>query len=69
LPTARQIISCSTPQQNQNKGAKNMTGLYYAILAVAAAAIYVFSIVLKVKNKAGCAACYAILFLLVLLFI
>lgn len=47
-----------------------MTGLYYAILALFTGTVYVLSVILK-KNgcKIGTAICYAILFLIVLLFV
>ena len=47
-----------------------MTGLYYAILALFTGAVYVLSVMLKKKDcKIGTAICYAILFLIVLLFV
>jgi len=47
-----------------------MIGLYYAILAIVSVPLYVFSIILKEKKmRIGMLACYAILFLIVLLFV
>lgn len=47
-----------------------MIGLYYAILASISVPVYVLSVILKEKkNRVGVAICYAILFVLVLLFI
>lgn len=47
-----------------------MIGLYYLFLAIISVPVYVISIYLKEKqNKIGVAACYAMLFLIVLLFV
>lgn len=47
-----------------------MIGIYYTLLVVISVPVYVFSVMLKEKkNKVGSAICYAILFLILLLFI
>lgn len=47
-----------------------MIGIYYAFLVVVAVPVYVFSVTFKErKNKVGSSVCYAILFLIALLFI
>lgn len=47
-----------------------MIGIYYTILVAISVPVYVLSVILKEKkNKVGSAICYAILFLILLLFI
>lgn len=47
-----------------------MIGIYYVFLVVISVPVYVLSITFKEKkNKVGSAVCYAILFLIALLFI
>lgn len=47
-----------------------MIGIYYVFLVIASVPVYVLSVTFKErKNKVGSAVCYAILFLIALLFI